>query len=78
VIGNGAEAMCSHCPGLTVENILADALVRLVMVADGVSEEEMRIVLENARDALTTREARRFRQRDSRTSHIAEIERYLA
>lgn len=51
--------MCDHSPGLTLENILADALVRLVMVADGVSEEEMRVVLENARAAVTARDSRR-------------------
>ena len=51
--------MCDHSPGLTLENILADALVRLVMVADGVSDEEMRVVLENARAAVTARDSQR-------------------
>ena len=57
--------MRTHCPGLSIENILADALVRLVMVADGVSEEEMRIVLENARDAVEARGGVRRRENDS-------------
>ena len=48
--------MCSYSPKLTFENILADALVRLVMVADGVSEAELRLVLENARDAVVARD----------------------
>ena len=52
--------MCTHWPGLTLENVLADALVRLVMVADGVSEEEMRVVLENARAAVAARDAWRL------------------
>lgn len=52
----GRRDMCGHDPALTFETILADSLVRLVMIADGVSEEELRIVLENARDAVISRD----------------------
>lgn len=48
--------MCSHSSVLTFENILADALVRLVMASDGVSEAELRLVLENARRAVVARD----------------------
>jgi hypothetical protein len=49
-------SMCGHGPDLTFENILADALVRLVMASDGVSEAELRLVLENARRAVAARD----------------------
>ena len=68
--------MCDHCPGLAIENVLADALVRLVMVADGISEEEMRIVLENARDAVMAREVARRRQSAAGGNRIDRIERH--
>lgn len=70
--------MCNHCPGLTIENILADALVRLVMVADGVSEEEMRIVLESARDALSARDGAPRNQRRSGTDFVGDVGRRRA
>lgn len=47
--------MCSHSSALTFENILADTLVQLVMASDGVSEAELRLVLENARRAVVAR-----------------------
>jgi len=49
--------MCGDNPRLTLERILADDLVRLVMASDGVSEDELRIVLENAREAVIARGA---------------------
>lgn len=48
--------MCSHSSDPMFENILADALVRLVMASDGVSEAELRLVLENARRAVVARD----------------------
>ena len=48
--------MCGHSSDLTFENILADTLVRLVMASDGVSEAELRLVLENARRAVVARD----------------------
>lgn len=44
--------MCGDNPRLTLERILADDLIRLVMASDGVSEAELRVVLENARRAV--------------------------
>ena len=61
--------MRSHSPDLRFENILNDALVRLVMASDGVSEAELRLVLENARRAVVARDlaATIARRTDART-----------
>jgi SelR domain len=47
--------MCDHNRDLTIERILGDELVRLVMVSDGIGEAEMRHVLEQAVTAIIRR-----------------------
>ena len=47
--------MCDHSPALTIERILGDELVRLVMASDGIGEAEMRHVLEQAVTAIIRR-----------------------
>jgi hypothetical protein len=47
--------MCDHGPDLTIERMLADELVRLAMDSDGIGKEEMRRVLEQARNAIIGR-----------------------
>jgi hypothetical protein len=42
---------------LTIEAILADQMVRLVMRRDGISDEQMRDVLLRARTAVLRRQA---------------------
>jgi hypothetical protein len=51
--------MCHQSPALTIDSILKDSLVRLVMASDGVDETELRNVLEKARRAVARRSATR-------------------
>jgi hypothetical protein len=72
--------MCSHSSALTFENILADTLVQLVMASDGVSEAELRLVLENARRAVVARNFEAGIPRDKRsrtTGHDARMDAML-
>lgn len=47
--------MCDHSADLTIERILGDELVQLVMASDGIGEADMRHVLEQAVTAIIRR-----------------------
>jgi hypothetical protein len=47
--------MYDYSPDLMIEYVLADELVRLAMDSDGIGKEEMRRILEHARNAIIGR-----------------------
>lgn len=47
--------MCHPSPAFTIDTMLKDSLIRLVMQSDGVDERELRAVLEKARRAVAAR-----------------------
>ena len=54
----GMNAMCLQTvETLTLTGLLADPLIRMVMDSDGVSEEEMRTLMQHMRDVIAARSA---------------------